>query len=85
VQDWEFRKWTKFGKLRQVSEPENGQVYWMVFGNRNQVVKAGNRVDIMIGDFRVEGIVVESLRQHALLGITPQTTTSGNPNSAWRL
>ena len=49
----------KVGKLRQSSEPENGQIYWMVFGNPSQLVKAGNRVDVVIGDFRVEGIVVE--------------------------
>lgn len=49
----------KVGKLRQSSEPENGQIYWMVFGNPSKLVKAGNRVDVVIGDFRAEGIVVE--------------------------
>lgn len=49
----------KVGKLRQASQPENGQIYWMVFGNPNQLVKADNRVDVVIGDFRAEGIVVE--------------------------
>jgi hypothetical protein len=49
----------KVGKLRQSSEPENGLIYWMVFGNPSQLVKAGNRVDLVIGDFRANGIVVE--------------------------
>jgi hypothetical protein len=49
----------KVGKLRQSSPPENGHIYWMVFGNPNQLVKAGNRVDVVIGSFRAEGIVVE--------------------------
>jgi len=49
----------KVGKLRQSSEPENGQIYWMVFGNPSQLVKLGNRVDVVIGDFRASGIVVE--------------------------
>jgi hypothetical protein len=49
----------KVGKLRQSSEPENGLIYWMVFGNPSQLVKAGNRVDVVIGDFRANGIVVE--------------------------
>jgi hypothetical protein len=49
----------KVGKLRQSSEPENGLIYWMVFGNPSQLVKAGNRVDVVIGDFRAKGIVVE--------------------------
>jgi len=49
----------KVGKLRQSSEPGNGQIYWMVFGNPSQLVKAGNRVDVVIGDFRAKGIVVE--------------------------
>jgi hypothetical protein len=49
----------KVGKLRQSSEPGNGLVYWMVFGNPSKLVKAGNRVDVVIGDFRANGIVVE--------------------------
>ena len=50
----------KIGKLRQTAAPENGRQYWMIFSNRGLVVKPGNRVDIVIGNFRVNGLVVES-------------------------
>jgi hypothetical protein len=47
------------GKLRQTASPEKGRIYWMVFGNPNRLVKAGNQVDVVIGSFRAEGMVVE--------------------------
>jgi hypothetical protein len=47
------------GKLRQVADPENGREYWMVFLNNNRFVKPGSRVNIAIGTFRAEGLVVE--------------------------
>lgn len=50
----------KIGKLRQTATPENGRQYWMIFSNRGLAVKPGNRVDIVIGDFRVNGLVVKS-------------------------
>ena len=50
----------KIGKLRQTATPENGREYWMIFSNRGLSVKPGNRVDIVIGNFRVNGLVVES-------------------------
>jgi hypothetical protein len=49
----------KVGKLRQTGPAEEGRVYWMVFGNPGQLVKHGSRVDVVIGDFRASGIVVE--------------------------
>lgn len=50
----------KVGQLRQVATPEEGRQYWMVFSNRGLSVRPGNRVDIVIGNFRVNGLVVES-------------------------
>jgi hypothetical protein len=47
------------GKLRQVADPENGREYWMVFLNNKRFVKPGSRVNIAIGTFRAEGLVVE--------------------------
>jgi hypothetical protein len=47
------------GKLRQVAEPEEGREYWMVFLNNNRFVKPGSKVDIKIGAFRADGLVVE--------------------------
>jgi hypothetical protein len=48
------------GKLRQVADPENGREYWMVFLNNNRFVIPGSRVNIAIGTFHTEGLVVES-------------------------
>lgn len=50
----------KVGQLRQTATPENGREYWMVFTNAGHVVKPGDRVDIMIGTFHANGLVVES-------------------------
>lgn len=49
----------KVGQLRQVAAPENGREYWMVFYNSRRVVKPGARVKVVIGEFRVDGLVVE--------------------------
>ena len=49
----------KVGKLRQTGPTQEGRVYWMVFGNPGSLVKHGNRVDVVIGNFRADGIVVE--------------------------
>jgi hypothetical protein len=49
----------RVGQLRQVAAPENGRKYWMVFANTQRVVKPGDRVEIKIGSFRANGLVVE--------------------------
>jgi hypothetical protein len=49
----------KVGQLRQSSSPEIGREYWMVFSNKEGFVKAGSRVDIVIGNFRAKGLVVQ--------------------------
>ena len=49
----------KVGKLRQSSTPEAGKMYWMAFSNKGGLVKPGHRVDIEIGQFRAEGLVVQ--------------------------
>ena len=51
----------KVGQLRQVATPQNGREYWMVFSNKGRYVKPGNHVDVVIGRFRVEGLVVEGV------------------------
>lgn len=48
----------KVGNLRQGGTPEEGKVYWMVFSNKGNFVKPGNRVSVVIGKFRVDGLVV---------------------------
>ncbi len=49
----------KVGKLRQVSTPQSGKVYWMAFSNKGRLVKPGDRVNVVIGNFRANGLVVE--------------------------
>jgi hypothetical protein len=49
----------KVGKLRQSGPAEDGKSYWMVFSNKGNLVRAGHRVSVVIGQFRVDGLVVE--------------------------
>jgi hypothetical protein len=49
----------KIGTLRQVANPEVGREYWMVFSNPGKLVKPGQRVDVVVGTFKVEGLTVE--------------------------
>ena len=49
----------KVGQLRQSSTPIAGKSYWMAFSNPGRKVKRGDRVDIAIGSFHAEGLVVE--------------------------
>jgi hypothetical protein len=50
----------KIGKLRRSSTPKAGMVYWMAFSNPTRVVKPGHRVDVVIGSFRANKLIVES-------------------------
>lgn len=48
------------GSLRQTAvAPEAGKVYFILFGNAGTAVKAGSRVTLVIGDIRLENLVVE--------------------------
>ena len=49
----------KVGKLRQSSTPIAGKSYWMAFSNSGRRVRPGDRVDVEIGNFRAQGLVVE--------------------------
>ena len=49
----------KVGKLRQSSTPKAGMTYWMAFSNPTRAVRAGHRVDVVIGSFRATNLVVE--------------------------
>jgi hypothetical protein len=49
----------KVGKLRQSSSPKTGMTYWMAFSNPTRVVKRGHHVDVVIGSFRADNLVVE--------------------------
>ncbi len=47
------------GMLRQTSAPAAGKSYWMAFSNKGRMVRKGDRVDVVIGPFRADGLVVE--------------------------
>ena len=49
----------KVGPLRQSMAAENGKSYWMVFSNKGNFVHKGHRVSIVIGSFRVDGLIVQ--------------------------
>ena len=49
----------KVGQLRQSSSPVAGNTYWMAFSNPGRPVRPGDRVDIEIGQFHVQGLLVQ--------------------------
>ncbi|MBV9479124.1 MAG: hypothetical protein JO249_00005 [Acidobacteria bacterium] len=49
----------KVGALRQSSTPEAGKSYWMAFSNSGRRVKRGDHVDVVIGNFRAQGLTVD--------------------------
>ncbi|WP_416050902.1 hypothetical protein [Cupriavidus basilensis] len=49
----------KIGQLRQSGPLAVGQEYWMVFSNKGNLIKTGDRVNVMIGAFHIDGLVVE--------------------------
>ncbi len=49
----------KVGQLRQSSTPETGKAYWMAFSNKGRYVKPGHRVNIVIGNFHADGLIVQ--------------------------
>lgn len=49
----------KVGQLRQSNTPEAGKSYWMAFSNPHRAVKPGDRVNVVIGQFHADGLLVE--------------------------
>ncbi len=49
----------KVGPLRQTMAPESGKSYWMAFSNKGNYVKTGHRVSVVIGQVRLDGLVVQ--------------------------
>ena len=49
----------KIGQLRQSAPPEAGKSYWMVFSNKGRLVRRGDRVNVVIGEFRADGLAVD--------------------------
>lgn len=49
----------KIGKLRQSSSAKAGMSYWMAFSNAGRRVRTGHRVDVQIGNFHANNLLVE--------------------------
>jgi hypothetical protein len=49
----------KVGPLRQSMPPEEGMVYWILFSNKGEFVKAGHQVSVLIGSVRIDGLIVQ--------------------------
>lgn len=49
----------KIGPLRQTGALEAGREYWIAFSNKGNLVRPGDRVDVTVGRFHVEGLVVD--------------------------
>jgi len=48
----------KIGPLRSSYKPQKDRIYWMFFGNPG-LVRAGDKVTVVIGDFRAKDLLVE--------------------------
>jgi hypothetical protein len=49
----------KVGPLRSSYKPQKDRIYWMFFGNAGGLVKAGDKVTVVIGEFRAENLTVQ--------------------------
>ena len=49
----------KVGQLRQGTTEQSGKVYWMAFSNPRRTVKPGDHVNIVIGSFHANGLIVD--------------------------
>jgi hypothetical protein len=47
------------GQLRQTGQLVAGREYWMVFSNKGNLIKAGDRVSVIVGSFHIDGLMVE--------------------------
>ena len=47
------------GELRQTATPVPGRTYFVIFGNPGKLVQPGDRVSIVIGDFKAEDVIVD--------------------------
>jgi hypothetical protein len=47
------------GELRSGTAPEADRNYFMIFGNPGKLVKPGSRISVVVGNFRVDGLVVD--------------------------
>ena len=48
----------KVGPLMSSYRPKQDRIYWMFFGNQAKLVQSGDRVTVVIGDFKIENLIV---------------------------
>jgi hypothetical protein len=49
----------KLGEMRQKADPEIDRTYFIMFGNPGKLVKSGSFVGVVIGEFRIEKLMVD--------------------------
>jgi hypothetical protein len=49
----------KVGPLMSSYHPKENRTYWMFFGNQTKLVKPGDVVSVVIGDFKAEHLYVQ--------------------------
>ncbi|MBA4371552.1 MAG: hypothetical protein C0402_01680 [Thermodesulfovibrio sp.] len=50
----------KMGSLRQKTRaPEAGREYFMLFGNKGGLIRVGSKVSLVVGDAKIDNIIVE--------------------------
>lgn len=49
----------QIGQLRQTGEAQSGKTYWMVFSNKGNFVRPGDRVSVIVGTYHIDGLMVE--------------------------
>lgn len=47
------------GMLRQTAAPKENRQYWVAFSNKGRAVKRGDRVNVVIGPFHANNLVVD--------------------------
>ena len=47
------------GELRQTGKAQANRSYFVIFGNPGRLVKPGNRVSLVVGNFRADGLIVD--------------------------
>jgi len=51
----------KVGQMRQtLYQPHEGKIHYVLFANPGRLIQPGNKVTVVIGDFRAENLSVES-------------------------
>lgn len=48
----------KVGPLMSSYQPQQGRTYWMFFGNQTKLVQPGDAVTVVIGEFKIENLIV---------------------------